>query len=143
MQSADYCVRNKPPGTDLNLIPGKESRGGSDVDSVTTLEILEHLASCCTVLRSLQAPWLFVTAPLRLWFARACRNEADPWNLNFHEFEDWQCERMRRMLHGASCARRSGSATTRSGCTPQAQVRRFAARYYAVEPEWATEGSGT
>lgn len=75
---------------DLDLMPEIASR--TDVDAVTAFEILEHLVAPFNVLRAIQAPRLFVTIPLRLWFASAYRNPADPWDRHFHEFEDWQFE---------------------------------------------------
>ncbi|MEO1075376.1 MAG: methyltransferase domain-containing protein [Bacteroidota bacterium] len=63
---------------------------GADADAVTAFEILEHLVNPLGVLRAIQAPRLFATVPMRLWFSSAYRNPRDPWDRHYHEFEDWQ-----------------------------------------------------
>lgn len=59
-------------------------------DAVTAFEILEHLVNPLSVLKMLDSKQLFASVPLSLWFAKAYRNKANPWDQHFHEFEDWQ-----------------------------------------------------
>lgn len=61
-------------------------------DAVTAFEILEHLLNPYTVLKSLQSDSLFVSVPLRLWFAPAYRSKTDMRDRHFHEFEPWQLD---------------------------------------------------
>ena len=43
----------------------------NDVDLITGFEILEHLVSPYPLLKNLKCNKLFVTVPLKLWFANA------------------------------------------------------------------------
>ncbi|MDA8650927.1 methyltransferase, partial [Flavobacteriaceae bacterium] len=43
-----------------------------------------------SVLKEINAPKLFVSVPLKLWFAKAYQSKIDPWDRHFHEFEPWQ-----------------------------------------------------
>ena len=76
-------------GEDLDIENDIEAKYGR-FDLVTAFEILEHMVSPFELLRKLPSDKLIATIPLRLWFAPAYRNSADPWDCHFHEFEDWQ-----------------------------------------------------
>ena len=62
----------------------------NDVDLITGFEILEHLVSPYPLLKNLKCNKLFVTVPLKLWFANAYRSKTDSRDRHYHEFEDWQ-----------------------------------------------------
>ena len=128
MEAFGYTVENTVG--DLDLMPQLASR--EDVDAVTAFEILEHLVSPFTVLRAIKAPRLFASVPLRLWFASAYRNPADPWDRHFHEFEDWQFDWLLEKS-GWTIVRREKwtSPARRWGIRPL--LRRFTPRYYIVE----------
>ncbi len=105
---------------------------GIGADLVTAFEILEHLVSPCNVLRSIQAPRLIATVPLRLWFATAYRNPDDPWDRHFHEFEDWQFDWL--LEHAGWKIVRTEKWTSYGACNGiRPLLRRFTPRYYAVE----------
>ena len=40
--------------------------------------------------QKIKAKKLIASIPLRLWFAKAYRNNKDPRDCHYHEFEDWQ-----------------------------------------------------
>ena len=126
MHQQGYDVAN----TDGDL-ESPEALGG-DVEIVTAFEILEHLVSPYNVLRSIQAPRLIATVPLRLWFARAYRNPNDPWDRHFHEFEDWQFDWL--LEHSGWKIIRTEKWTSYGICNGiRPLLRRFTPRYYAVE----------
>jgi len=105
---------------------------GFDVDVVTAFEILEHLVTPCNVLRVLEAPRIFVTVPLRLWFATTYCNPEDPWDRHFHEFEDWQFDWLMEKGGWQIVRKEKWTSPTRiTGVRPL--LRRFTPRYYAVE----------
>ena len=52
-----------------------------DVDLVTGFEIIEHLVSPYTLLKNINAKRIFLTVPLKLWFANAYRNKDDELSL--------------------------------------------------------------
>ena len=62
----------------------------NDVDLITGFEILEHLVSPYPLLKNLKCNKLFVTVPLKLWFANAYRSKTDSRDRHYHEFEAWQ-----------------------------------------------------
>ena len=107
-----------------------------EADAVTAFEILEHLVNPLGVLRAIQAPRLFVTVPMRLWFATAYRNPRDPWDRHYHEFEDWQFD---WLLDKAGWRIvRSEKWTNPATHHPfglRPILRRFVPRWYAVEAE--------
>ena len=116
---------------DLDERPDVASR---PADAATAFEILEHLVNPLGVLRAVQAPTLFATVPLRLWFAKAYWNEADPWDRHYHEFEprqfDWLLEKA-----GWRIVRRE-QWTNAAGGIPlglRPLLRRVTPRWYAVE----------
>ncbi len=74
--------------TDLDIHP--EMLRSYEADAVLALEILEHLVSPFPLLKNLPGKKLIATVPLRLWFASAYRNDKNPRDCHYHEFEDWQ-----------------------------------------------------
>ena len=57
---------------------------------VTAFQIFEHLLNPFQLLMNIKANKLVCSVPLKLWFAKAYRNEHDKRDNHFHEFEDWQ-----------------------------------------------------
>lgn len=64
----------------------------SSYDAVTAFEIVEHLLNPYTILKNVQADKVFISVPLRLWFAKAYQSKTDPWDRHYHEFETWQLD---------------------------------------------------
>lgn len=89
MQKEGYNVENTK-GEDLDLDTSTIENSKADV--ITAFEIFEHLLSPFTVLQSIKAKKLVISAPLRLWFSPAYRSKTDMWDRHFHEFEDWQLD---------------------------------------------------
>ena len=87
LRSEGYTVENTK-GEDLDL--NFEAVQHSDCEVITAFEIFEHLVAPFNVLREIKANKLIASIPLRLWFSKAYRNENDPWDRHYHEFEDWQ-----------------------------------------------------
>lgn len=89
MQAEGYAVQNTEG--DLDEVP--DVVHGMEADAATAYEILEHLVAPLNVLRAIEAPRLFASVPLRLWFSEAYWNPDDPWDRHYHEFEprqfDW------------------------------------------------------
>jgi hypothetical protein len=100
----------------------------------TAFEILEHLVSPLNVLSSLNCQKLITTIPLNLWFAKAYRNQKDPWDRHYHEFEDWQFD---WLLEKAGWkiidSHKWISKVKINGIRPF--LRNFTPRYYAVYAE--------
>lgn len=87
LRSEGYTVENTK-GEDLDL--NFEAVQQSDCEVITAFEIFEHLVAPFNVLREIKANKLIASIPLRLWFSKAYKNENDPWDRHYHEFEDWQ-----------------------------------------------------
>ena len=79
-------------GFDFDLDP--EKINDYEYEVLTAFEVLEHLVSPFPLLRQAKARKLVVTVPLKLWFAKAYRNEKNPWDQHYHEFESWQLDMM-------------------------------------------------
>ena len=128
LSDSGYQVAN----TDADLDENPEAVSTLEADAATAFEILEHLVNPRDILRELKPQRLFATIPLRLWFAPAYRNLADPWDQHFHEFEDWQFDWLLDSA-GWEIIRREKwpSRTTIPGVRPM--FRAFVNRYYAVE----------
>ncbi len=128
MTARGYEVQN----TNLDLDEEPQFVQAIESDAVTAFEILEHLVSPMLVLRAISAPRLFATAPLRLWFAGAYRNESDPWDRHFHEFESWQFDwLLEKSGWKIIRAEKWISPSRQIGLRPF--LRRITPRYYAVE----------
>ena len=87
MEERGYRIENTG-GEDLDLDFSRLEQ--SDAEVVTAFEIFEHLVAPFNVLRAIKAEKLVASIPLKLWFASAYRNEQDPWDRHYHEFEAWQ-----------------------------------------------------
>ncbi|MEM1126189.1 MAG: methyltransferase domain-containing protein [Bacteroidota bacterium] len=130
LEDAGYTVINTPPDLDLDDEPHIVQE--AEVDAVTAFEILEHLLAPLGVLRAVQAPRLFVTVPLRLWFATAYRHPTDPWDRHYHEFEDWQFDWLLEKA-GWRIVRHEKWTNPTSAIGWRPLLRRFTPRHYAVE----------
>ncbi|MGB5981494.1 MAG: methyltransferase [Nonlabens sp.] len=89
MESEGYTVMNTQ-GQDLD--DDVEQVRSFQGDAVTAFEIFEHLVTPYTVLKAIPCDKLFVSIPLKLWFASAYRNKNDIRDQHYHEFEDWQLD---------------------------------------------------
>lgn len=137
-----FTVQN----TEGDLDDAYAQAADTEVDAVTAFEILEHLVGPINVLRAIRAQRLFVTVPLRLWFAPAYRNPADAWDRHFHEFEAWQFDWLLEKA-GWRIVRRERWVPHRAGFPRGLRplLRRFTPRWYAVEAvrdEAASRNSG-
>lgn len=131
MEAEGYQVVNTL-GEDLDLYP--EQLQSFSVEMVTALEILEHLVNPFGVLQQLPAKKLLVTVPLRLWFAPAYRNQKDPRDCHYHEFEDWQLDMLLEKAGWQIKYREKWTHPTQKlGFRPL--LRYFVPRYYAVYAE--------
>lgn len=125
-----YAVDNT--GTvDLDDVP---EVAGSEADALTAFEIFEHLVNPLGVLRAVAAPRLFLSVPMRLWFASAYRHPTDLWDRHFHEFEDWQVDWL--LEKGGWEVVRREHWTPRGEGLPRGLrplLRRVTPRWYVVE----------
>lgn len=128
MEAAGYRVRNTS-GADLDFHPEEASEAA---DAVTAFEIFEHLVNPFGVLRAIEAPRLFVTVPLKLWFAPAYWNEADARDRHYHEFEPRQL-RMLLDKAGWKIVREEQWTGPVTGWGVRPLLRRFTPRWIAVE----------
>lgn len=116
-------------GEDLDLFP--ESIKKFNVEAVIALEIIEHLVSPFALLKNLPADKLVATVPLRLWFSKAYRNDNDPWDNHYHEFEDWQFDWLLEKAGWQIIERQKWTSPSGEiGIRPL--LRKFTPRYYAV-----------
>lgn len=129
MERRGYAVNNTEG--DLDVAP--EAGRAAEAEAVTAFEILEHLVAPFNVLRAIEAPRLFASVPLRLWFARAYWNPDDPWDRHFHEFEprqfDWLLDKAGWEIVRAE--RWTPRVTEVLGVRPW--LRRITPRWYVVE----------
>lgn len=128
-RSAGFSVDNTG-GEDLDLDPSAVRKDG--YDCVTAFEIIEHLVCPMNVLSSIKAERLFATIPMRLWFASAYRNDSDPRDRHYHEFEDWQFDWLLEKS-GWSIVRREKWTSPAGLIGVRPLLRRVTPRYYAVE----------
>jgi hypothetical protein len=126
---AGYSVVNTQ-GEDLDEQP--EVVSGYKTEAATAFEIFEHLLNPLGVLRNIQAPVLFASVPLRLWFVPAYRHPTNRWDQHFHEFEDWQFDWLLEKA-GWKIVRSAKwtSPVYKPGIRPL--LRLFTPRYYIVE----------
>lgn len=87
LEGEGYEVFNTS-GTDLDI--DRSEIVQHSVDLTTAFEIFEHLLSPFEVLKSIKSDSLIASVPLKLWFAKAYRNQHDQRDQHYHEFEDWQ-----------------------------------------------------
>ena len=128
-----YSVQNAY-GVDFDLEPEIIAQEG--FDAVTMFEVLEHLVNPMGILKAVKAPKLYASVPLALWFAKTYRNQADPWDQHFHEFEDWQFEWLLdksdwKILRSEKWI----SPVKKLGIRPL--LRHFTPRYFMVEAQRA------
>ncbi|MCG8305817.1 MAG: methyltransferase [Cytophagales bacterium] len=126
-----YVVQNTS-GQDLDL--ETEFAAHIQAEVVTAFEILEHLVAPFNILRAVSSKKLVATVPLNLWFAKAYRNQNDPWDRHFHEFEGWQFDWLLdksgwRIIDSQKWISKVGI----NGIRPL--LRNFTPRYYAVYAE--------
>lgn len=105
-----------------------------DVQSVTAFEILEHLLNPYSVLKHLPGKKLIVTVPLQLWFAAPYRNVNDVRDWHYHEFTDWQLDRLLEKTGWHIKYRKKWTNPSgKFGIRPF--LRKITPRYYAVYAE--------
>ena len=86
------------------------------------------------VLNAIKTNKLITTIPLKLWFAKAYRNEADEWDQHFHEFEDWQFDwLLEKSGWKILKSEKWTSPINKIGFRPI--LRKFVPRFYAVYAE--------
>jgi len=131
LETYGYTVYNTL-GEDLDL--DYEKIRDYEVDAVTSFEVFEHLLAPFNVLRAIKADKLITTVPLKLWFARAYRNEKDEWDQHFHEFEDWQFDwLLKKSGWRIMKTEKWTSPIKKIGFRPI--LRRYVPRFYAVYAE--------
>jgi hypothetical protein len=105
-----------------------------DANFVTALEILEHLVNPMEVLRNLPGDKLLASIPMRLWFSPAYRNQNDPRDVHYHEFEDWQFDMLMEKAGWKVIHRHKWThPSNKLGIRPL--LRRITPRYYAIYAE--------
>ncbi len=124
-----FNVQNTPDNIDLDLEYGFIKN--TNAEAVTAFEILEHLVSPFPLLQAIEAPKLFASVPLSLWFAKAYWNYNDPFDRHYHEFEPRQFD---MLLEKAGWIIKKTekwvSPTNTIGIRPL--LRKFTPRYYIV-----------
>jgi hypothetical protein len=119
-------------GFDFDLEPEKVNK--YDYDTFVAFEVFEHLVSPFSLLRNIKAQKLIITVPLCLWFAKAYRNQNDPYDQHYHEFESWQLDML--------VEKAGWNIIAREKWTPpfvfngvRSVLRAFTPRFYAVYAE--------
>lgn len=103
-------------------------------DAVTAFEIFEHLLNPYTILKNISSDKLFISVPLRLWFAPAYRSKTDMWDRHYHEFEDWQLDWLLEKTGWKVVDRQKWTNPVKKfGIRPL--LRNFTNRYYIVYAE--------
>ena len=133
MKENGYNVSNTT-GEDLDTDTAAVK--STDYEVVTAFEIFEHLVAPYNVLKAIQAPKLVATVPLNLWFSKAYKNNEDPRDRHFHEFEDWQFDWLLEKSGWVIKKREKWTNPVKQiGFRPF--LRKFTPRYYAVYAERA------
>jgi len=131
MKEEGYTVLNTT-GQDLDF--ETNTLQNFQADFTTALEILEHLVNPLAVLQNIPTDKILITVPLRLWFAKAYRNTADPRDCHYHEFEDWQLDMLVEKAGFRIVYREKWTHPVKKlGLRPL--LRYFTNRYYAVVAE--------
>jgi hypothetical protein len=129
MNEKGLIVSNTPIGMDLdfeyNIVKDKK------YDLVTAFEILEHMVSPFPLLKSISAPKLIASIPLKLWFADAYWNTNDHFDRHYHEFEPRQFDMLlEKAGWNIQSSEKWVSRTHQIGIRPI--LRRFTPRYYII-----------
>ena len=131
MKTHGYSVTNTN-GEDLDTDTSNIETASTDV--VTAFEILEHLISPFTVLKSIKSKKLVASIPLNLWFSPAYRSKTDMLDRHYHEFEDWQFDWLLEKSGWKIIDRQKWTNPTKKiGIRPI--LRWFTPRYYIVYAE--------
>jgi len=134
MKEEGYTVLNTA-GQDLDF--EASTLQAFQADFTTALEILEHLVNPLAVLQNIPTKKVLITVPLRLWFAKAYRNTADPRDCHYHEFESWQLDFLLAKAGFRILYRKKWTHPVQKfGLRPF--LRLFTPRYYAVVAERIT-----
>ncbi|WP_228852375.1 methyltransferase domain-containing protein [Aegicerativicinus sediminis] len=105
-----------------------------DYQVVTAFEIFEHLVAPYNVLKAIKAKKLVCSVPLKLWFSNAYKNENDPRDRHYHEFEDWQFDWLLEKAGWTIIDKKKWThPTNKIGLRPI--LRYFYPRYYIVYAE--------
>lgn len=129
-----FLIRNAH-GFDFDLEPEKINDYQYEV--LTGFEVLEHLVSPFPLMRVTKARKLFVTVPMRLWFAPAHQNRKDEWDRHYHEFETWQLDMMLEKAGWEIKAREKWIPPFQPGGL-RSVLRALTPRFYAVYAERRT-----
>lgn len=131
IQEKGYSVINTQ-GEDLD--DKFEHLKNIECEVVTAFEILEHLLNPYSVLKNLPGKKLLVTVPLQLWFAEPYRNKKDVRDWHYHEFVDWQLDRLIEKAGWEIKFRKKWTHPSgKVGIRPL--LRKITPRYYAVYAE--------
>jgi hypothetical protein len=131
MEKEGYKVINTE-GEDLDLYPKFIEK--TSIEVLTAFEIFEHLLNPFNILLKTKAKKLVATVPLKLWFAPTYRNQSDPMDNHFHEFEDWQFDWLLKKTGWNIIDREKWVSPTKiNGIRPL--LRNFTPRHYAVYAE--------
>lgn len=130
LRAAGYAVEN----TGLADLDDHPEAAAAPADALVAFEVLEHLVNPLGVLRASPARRLFATVPRRLWFATAYRDDTDPRDRHYHEFEDWQFDWLLEKA-GFEVVRRERWTPAHQGVPLGVRplLRRVTPRWYAVE----------
>ncbi|MEE2801690.1 MAG: methyltransferase [Bacteroidota bacterium] len=100
-------------------------------DAVTAFEIFEHLVAPYNALKEIKTKKLFISVPMKLWFASAYRNKNDVRDQHYHEFESWQLDYVLEKAGWKVIDRiKFTNPVKKFGIRPF--LRRFTPRYYLV-----------
>lgn len=129
LEEVGFSVDNTDFGLDLDSDYDVVKTNKYDV--VTAFQIFEHMVAPFNVLSEIEAPKLFASVPLNLWFAKAYWNDTDEWDRHYHEFESRQFDMLLeksgwKIIDSKMWAAKGPINGLRS------ILRRFTPRYYLV-----------